>query len=84
MNSKVSALTRAFTFFARKKHILLWENDKWDVVRKKISKFMKNNKVETGLYTITLLCVMELLATGRILVEYDKGGSIKSLLDKNK
>ena len=51
---------------------------------KKISKFMKNNKVETGLYTITLLCVMELLSTGRILIEYDKGGSIKSLLDKNK
>lgn len=51
---------------------------------KKISKFMKNNKVETWLYTITLLCVMELLVTGRILIEYDKGGSIKSLLDKNK
>ena len=49
---------------------------------KKISKFMKNNKVETGLYTITLLSIMELLVTGRILIEYDKGGSIKSLLDK--
>ena len=45
---------------------------------------MKNNKVETGLYTTTVLCVMELLVTGRILIEYDKGGSIKSLLDKNK
>ena len=49
---------------------------------KKISKFMKNNKVETWLYTITLLCIMELLVTGRILIEYDEGGSIKSLLDK--
>ena len=58
--------------------------NKGEVVMKKISKFMKNNKVETGLYTITLLCVMELLVTGRILIEYDKGGSIKSLLDKNK
>ena len=56
--------------------------NKGEVVMKKISKFMKNNKVETGLYTITLLCVMELLVTGRILIEYDKGGSIKSLLDK--
>ena len=59
-------------------------NNRVEIVMKKISKFMKNHKVETALYNITLLCVMELLVTGRILIEYDKGGSIKSLLDKNK
>ena len=74
-----------FTFCAKKTYSFMKEyKNKGEVVMKKISKFMKNNKVETWLYTITLLCVMELLVTGRILVEYDKGGSIKSLLDKNK
>lgn len=49
---------------------------------KKLKNLIKENKVESALYGTTLFWVMELLVTGTIFKEYDKGGNIESLKNK--